>query len=410
MKMCTKMKKIFECIAVMIFSIIFIGSIWMIPTKVVQASNPVLYIGEAELTQTNPYTTDGATATAAPQDLGNRYALFDSFNNTLTLNNFINSKGYTDGNSHYCIYCTNNSLKIIVKGNSSIASSGGNSVESICIKANDIEFSGDGSLNVTAQDTSQSASRSVGIEATNITIGGCSIVVKGSNGDVSKGMYATHSIVINSGNVESTAASNYASNGAIIADTSITLNNGMGIRTPDNGKIGANTNNLQCVQNSDTTTAKHVIIAKDQTSNNNSDDSSSRNNCTHDYEWEVEKEPTEIEDGEAVYKCTKCGYISARQPLTAYQYYILTSTNKIKNAQSGSTVTISSRYWNSFPRSFFEQLAKRRDITVKIQFPYDSKQYEITIDPSQTINTSDSKIKYYGPKNLIGMYNGKETE
>ena len=132
--------------------------------------------------------------------------------------------------------------------------------------------------------------------------------------------------------------------------------------------------------------------------------------CNHDYEWDVEKAPTETEDGEAVYKCTKCGNISARQPLTAYQYYILTSTNKIKNAKAGSTVTISSKLWNSFPKSFFEQLAKKRDITVKIDFPYDSKNYEITISPTQKIDTSNSKAKYYGPKNLIGTYNAVEVK
>ncbi len=132
--------------------------------------------------------------------------------------------------------------------------------------------------------------------------------------------------------------------------------------------------------------------------------------CNHDYEWDVEREPTETEDGEAVYKCTKCGNISARQPLTAYQYYILTSTNKIKNAKAGSTVTISSKLWNSFPKSFFEQLAKKRDITVKIDFPYDSKNYEITISPTQKIDTSNSKVKYYGPKNLIGTYNAVEVK
>ena len=138
--------------------------------------------------------------------------------------------------------------------------------------------------------------------------------------------------------------------------------------------------------------------------------STSHSACNHDYEWDVEKAPTETEDGEAVYKCTKCGNISARQPLTAYQYYILTSTNKIKNAKAGSTVTISSKLWNSFPKSFFEQLAKKRDITVKIDFPYDSKNYEITISPTQKIDTSNSKVKYYGPKNLIGTYNAVEVK
>ena len=131
--------------------------------------------------------------------------------------------------------------------------------------------------------------------------------------------------------------------------------------------------------------------------------------CSHDYQWTVEKEPTETEDGEAAYKCTKCGHISARQPLTAYQYYVLESTNKIKNAKAGSTVTISSKHWNSFPKSFFEQVAKRRDITVNIQFPYAQKMYEITISPTQTIDTSNDKAKYYGPKYMIGIYKGTEV-
>ena len=163
------------------------------------------------------------------------------------------------------------------------------------------------------------------------------------------------------------------------------------------------------------TTAKIIktnhVNTENQTNHVNTENQTANfSACNHDYEWDVEKAPTETEDGEAVYKCTKCGNISARQPLTAYQYYILTSTNKIKNAKAGSTVTISSKLWNSFPKSFFEQLAKKRDITVKIDFPYDSKNYEITISPTQKIDTSNSKVKYYGPKNLIGTYNAVEVK
>ena len=132
--------------------------------------------------------------------------------------------------------------------------------------------------------------------------------------------------------------------------------------------------------------------------------------CEHNYEWTVEKEPTATENGEAVYKCTKCGNISAREPISAYQYYILTSTNKIKDAKAGSTVIVSSKLWNSFPKSFFEEVSKRRDITMKIQFPNDHKYYEITIDPSQTIDLSNIKGDYCGPKYMTGTYNGTEIE
>lgn len=137
---------------------------------------------------------------------------------------------------------------------------------------------------------------------------------------------------------------------------------------------------------------------------------SSGSACNHNYEWTVEKEPTATEDGEAVYKCTKCGTISARQPLTAYQYYVMTGTDKIKKAAAGSTVTLSSRLWNSFPKSFFEELAKRRDITVNLQFPYDGKYYEIKIAPTQIIDTSDSNVKYFGPKYMMGTYNATEID
>ena len=132
--------------------------------------------------------------------------------------------------------------------------------------------------------------------------------------------------------------------------------------------------------------------------------------CDHDYEWEVEKEPTETEEGEADLKCTKCGNVKERQPISAYAYYIMTSTNKIKKAPAGSEVTITSKIWNSFPRSFFEERAVRRDITVKIQFPYDHKDYEMMILPTQIIDTSDKQIDYYGPQSLITIYNAAEVE
>ncbi len=203
------------------------------------------------------------------------------------------------------------------------------------------------------------------------------------------------------------------SNGVYIADASTNpLVNASSITI--NGTALTDFDNCEMWLESTTdriTTAKIIKTNHIKTNHVNTENQTANfSACNHDYEWDVEREPTETEDGEAVYKCTKCGNISARQLLTAYQYYILTSTNKIKNAKAGSTVTISSKYWNSFPKSFFEQLAKRRDITVKIDFPYDSKNYEITISPTQKIDTSNSKVKYYGPKNLIGTYNAVEVK
>ena len=59
-----------------------------------------------------------------------------------------------------------------------------------------------------------------------------------------------------------------------------------------------------------------------------------------------------------------------------------------------------------FPKTFFEKLANRRDITVTIQFTYAHKNYEMTITPDQTIDTS---CDYYGPLKLIELYGASEV-
>ena len=128
--------------------------------------------------------------------------------------------------------------------------------------------------------------------------------------------------------------------------------------------------------------------------------------CNHHYEWEVEKEPTETQDGELVYKCSLCGDITARQPLSSYDYFIYKCIGKIRDAKAGDTVTISSKYWNSYPKTLFKKIAERRDITVKIQFTYKQKNYETTIAPDKTIDTS---CKYYGPLKLMELYGASEV-
>ena len=133
---------------------------------------------------------------------------------------------------------------------------------------------------------------------------------------------------------------------------------------------------------------------------------SNSSSCNHHYEWEVEKEPTETQDGELVYKCSLCGDITARQPLSSYDYFIYKCIGKIRDAKAGDTVTISSKYWNSYPKTLFKKIAERRDITVKIQFTYKQKNYETTIAPDKTIDTS---CKYYGPLKLMELYGASEV-
>ena len=133
--------------------------------------------------------------------------------------------------------------------------------------------------------------------------------------------------------------------------------------------------------------------------------SNSSSSCNHHYEWEVEREPTETQEGELVYKCSLCGDITARQPLSSYDYFIYKCMGKIRDAKAGDTVTISSKYWNSYPKTLFKKLAERRDITAKIQFTYEHKDYEFTIERGQTVDTSSD---YYGPLKLMELYGASD--
>ena len=149
-----------------------------------------------------------------------------------------------------------------------------------------------------------------------------------------------------------------------------------------------------------------LMIIFDKTNVDSSNSSSYHASCSHHYECEVEREPTETQEGELVYKCSLCGDITARQPLSSYEYYLYKCMGRIRDAKANDTVTFSSKYWNSYPKTFFEKLAERRDITVQIRFTYKHKDYEFTIERGQTVDTS---IDYYGPEKLIQLYGAKEV-
>lgn len=129
--------------------------------------------------------------------------------------------------------------------------------------------------------------------------------------------------------------------------------------------------------------------------------------CQHSYEWVAEKEPTEFEDGELVCRCSKCGNISGRQPISSYNYYISNCTARIKKAAAGDTVIFTSNIWNAFPVSFFNELAKRRDITVILDTTYKHSNYETTIYPSDDIDTS---CKYYGFEKIRSLYTTEKRD
>ena len=128
--------------------------------------------------------------------------------------------------------------------------------------------------------------------------------------------------------------------------------------------------------------------------------------CSHEYEWIVENDPTYDTTGLRVNKCKKCGSVCASQIIPAMKDDFGASqeyfSQKIKQAKAGQTITIDFGNWNTLTKTFFEELSKKRDITMVIRFRYKNQNYEFTIDKNQTIDTS---LPYYGPEKLIQLYN-----
>ena len=157
----------------------------------------------------------------------------------------------------------------------------------------------------------------------------------GYNVDITAGSHMTRSSVTGNG-----TASQIVNQGSAMTSVVYTADDGYcfptGYSVTSENGISVNRDSESQITVSGTPTVHTTITLTDAVAKTKGDTTTtSHPTCNHDYEWDVEKAPTETEDGEAVYKCTKCGNISARQPLTAYQYYILTSTNKIKNAKAG---------------------------------------------------------------------------
>ena len=374
-----------------IFMLSFVLFIWTVPEKKVQAEGNSVRIGKAELNASTPYTDDEKNdATADPVknggSRGDSYALYDSSSSTLTLHNFTLQAG-TDEETIY----TPADLNIVLEGDNSISRTFDNESYGIYAEGHDICISGNGSLNIKAVSNIQSA----GIVARNFTINSGSIYVEGqTTGNQGTGIEAENAN-INGGDIEACGGT-----AAVGAKNSININAGV-IKTPAGGKIGKYMNTAT-IFDVNGNIAKHVIIGSPD---------SNGSICDHNYEWMVENEPTEDETGLLVEKCTKCGNIRSSQVIPAikddFGRCMYEHTKQILNAKSGQTITVDIGNWDTLPKSFFEALSNKRDITINVKFMYKGKHYEFTIIPGQTIDTSTD---YYGPEKLIMLYGAKVVQ
>ena len=417
-----------------VLPVIGILGLWMLPVQKVNATPATsVYVGQKELDSTNNYTADGTNAIPDPgkghRDTG--YALFDANTGTLTLNNFTTDQTSDDNNTHAdetgCIYCTDD-LIINLEGNNELSMPKNyvSNIDAAVVVKADLEINGDGTGILTATGGYNSnpdfssgdyVGVSSGIICYDLTINNAQIFAKGGHGPrISSGILSSRNIQITGGRIDaSCTAGNHSLAVLSLLGLDINLSSNMKIVTPVGASIGGYsiTGNTVTTVLDGSNPASHVIISDHDENSGSGDgstvDTTSNNGkaCDHDYQWTIEREPTITEDGEEVYKCTKCGNITARQPLSAAGFCFLDAEGKVKNAKAGQTLKLDFKQWNSVPKAFFEQLSKRRDITVVIRFTYNHKTYEMTITPDMTIDTS---CEYDGPEKLIQLYGAKEVK
>lgn len=122
---------------------------------------------------------------------------------------------------------------------------------------------------------------------------------------------------------------------------------------------------------------------------------------THSFAWRTIVEPTASQDGLEAYACTSCGYYAESNPISAHSYVCNEGTNQILSAVQGSELILDMGNWCSYPKWFMEKIADRRDLTVRIQFEYEHKKYEVVIPANAVV---DTQCDWYGPLKLCSLY------
>ncbi len=121
----------------------------------------------------------------------------------------------------------------------------------------------------------------------------------------------------------------------------------------------------------------------------------------HDYVWRVEKEATPDIDGEMIYVCSKCGSVSQRVAITGYVAFNKDIADRIRAAQPGAAIKVETVKWLSLYSIALDELAKRPDVQLVIDFRHEGKTYEVTI-PAGTDAASLKDVNGYAGFLFLG--------
>lgn len=136
-------------------------------------------------------------------------------------------------------------------------------------------------------------------------------------------------------------------------------------------------------------------------SNSNNSSTSNSTSHTHSFAWCTIKEPTDGQDGLEAYACTSCGYYEESVPVSAYSYACNGGAKQVISAAQGSELTLDMGVWCAYPKWFMQKIADRRDLTIRLLFEYEHKQYEVIIPAGAAV---DTQCDWYGPLKLCSLY------
>ncbi len=92
--------------------------------------------------------------------------------------------------------------------------------------------------------------------------------------------------------------------------------------------------------------------------------------------------------------------VEEEDPVTTYEEDL---TNRVTEAQPGATIVMEQGV-TTLPNSIMKELAKRKDVSLKLEFTYEGKEYVIIIPAGKAV---DNDIPWYGPLYLAQQYGNR---
>ncbi len=130
----------------------------------------------------------------------------------------------------------------------------------------------------------------------------------------------------------------------------------------------------------------------------------------HVFIWQVTRKATPEDDGEMIYTCKECGAVAQVLPISGYAAFNEDAADKIRNAQPGAEVVISTKRWISLGAIAWNELTKRPDVKLVIDYQDNDRMYEVVIPAGTDIKALMNEEGYAGFLFLSGRFGRNEIQ